>query len=406
MPFEWFVALRYMRAEKGQTALILAAVSVGVSVIVFLSALINGLQTSLIDKTLGSQAHVILNVARESPRPLIVDVSGRAVSRDVQPASQRLRSIDQWPVVMTDLERVRGVTAASPMVIGAGFAVRSDAKSPIVVRGVEPERFLAILDVRKKIVAGRFDVAGGDVAVGSTLASDLGVGLGDKIRLTTTEGVDDVVTISGVFTLGNEAVDKTWVLTSLRHAQALYALPGGATTIELKVADVFDAERVASDVHDRTGLDADSWMKLNAELLTGLSAQSSSKNMIEFFVVVAVALGIASVLIVSVVQKSREIGILRAVGTPPRRVLLVFLIQGGVLGFCGSLLGCGLGAIFAKLFEGIARAPDGAPKFPVQLDLQLFLFATAIATGVGLFAAVIPARRASRLDPATAIRNG
>ena len=163
---------------------------------------------------------------------------------------------------------------------------------------------------------------------------------------------------------------------------------------------------IENDGSDRTGLDADSWMKLNAELLTGLSAQSSSKNMIEFFVVVAVALGIASVLIISVVQKSREIGILRAVGTPPRRVLLVFLIQGGVLGFGGSLLGCGLGAILSKLFEGIARAPDGAPKFPLQLDLQLFLFATAIATGIGLLAAVIPARRASRLDPATAIRNG
>ena len=406
MPFEWFVALRYMRDEKGQTALMLAAVSVGVSVIVFLSALINGLQVSLIDKTLGSQAHVTLKVPREAARPLVPEVNGRAVSRDVQPALQRLRSIDQWPVVLTDVERVEGVTAASPMVVGAGFAVRSDAKSPIVVRGVDAERFLAILDVRKKIVAGRFDVAGGDVVIGSSLASELGVGVGDKIHVTTTEGVDDVVTISGVFTLGNEVVDKTWVLTSLRHAQALYALPGGATTIELKVAKVFDAERVAKDVHDRTGLDADSWMKLNAELLTGLSAQSSSKNMIEFFVVVAVALGIASVLIVSVVQKSREIGILRAVGTAPRRVLLIFLIQGGVLGFGGSLVGCGLGAILSKLFEAIARGPDGAPKFPLQLDLQLFLFATAIATGIGLLAAVIPARRASRLDPATAIRNG
>jgi lipoprotein-releasing system permease protein len=406
VPFEWFVALRYMRDAKGQTALILAAVSVGVSVIVFLSALINGLQVSLIDKTLGSQPHVTLAVPREAPRPLVTETAARAVARDVQPASQRLRSIDQWPVVMAGVERVAGVTAAAPMVVGAGFAVRSDAKAPVTIRGVDPERFHAIIDVQKRIVAGRFDVAGGDVAIGSTLASDLGVGVGDKIRIATTEGVDDVVTVSGVFTLGNEAVDKTWVLTSLRHAQSLYALPGGATTIELKVADVFDADRIAREVHDRTGLDANSWMKLNAELLTGLSAQSSSKNMIELFVTVAVALGIASVLIVSVVQKSREIGILRAVGTAPRRVLLVFLIQGGVLGLAGSLLGSGLGALFAKVFEGIARGPDGAPKFPVQLDLQLFLFATALATGVGLLAAVIPARRASRLDPATAIRNG
>lgn len=412
MPFEWFVALRYLRDAKGQTALILAAVSVGVSVVVFLSALINGLQVSLIDKTLGSQPHVSIRVPREAPRPLVPERSGveaggqLSIARNVQVAAQRLRSIDQWPVIMSDVERVPGVIAVSATVSGAGFAVRGDAKAPIVVTGIDTERFLAIIDLRKKTDAGRFDIAGGNVVVGSVLASDLGVVVGDKLRITTTEGGSDTVTIAGIFTLGNRAIDQTWLVTSLRHAQSLYELPGGVTTIDLKVADVFEANRVADDVRDRTGLHVESWMQRNAELLTGLSAQNSSKYMIQFFVVVAVALGIASVLIVSVVQKSREIGILRAVGTSARRVLLVFLIQGGVLGLLGSFLGSGLGALLAKLFEGIARDPSGAPRFPVQLDLSLFLAATALATGVGLLAAVIPARRAARLDPATAIRNG
>ena len=172
------------------------------------------------------------------------------------------------------------------------------------------------------------------------------------------------------------------------------------------MADAFDAERVARELHASTGLDVDSWMSLNAQLLTGLSAQSSSKSVIQFFVILAVALGIASVLAVSVVQKSREIGILRAVGTSSRRVLEVFLIQGGVLGLAGSFVGAGLGAALAKAFENVARGPDGAPQFPVVLDLSLFVTATALATGVGLVAAVLPARRASRIDPAKAIRNG
>ena len=119
----------------------------------------------------------------------------------------------------------------------------------------------------------------------------------------------------------------------------------------------------------------------------------------------AVALGIASVLIVSVVQKSRQIGILRAVGTSSRRILGVFLIQGGVLGLVGAFLGSGLGALLAKLFESLAREADGAPRFPVQLTPGLFAGATALATVIGLVAAVIPARRAARLDPATAIRS-
>lgn len=406
MPFEWFVALRYMRDARGQTALILAAVAVGVSVIVFLSALIGGLQASLIEKTLGAQPHITLRVPREAPRPLVASTPTRAIARQIEETSQRLRSIDQWPTVLTTATGVPGVTAAAPSIIGAGFAVRSGAKSPVVIRGVDPERSLAIIDLRARLLAGRFELEGGGVVIGAKLASELGAAPGDKLRITSSEGVEAVVTVRGVFTLGNEAVDGTWLVTSLRHAQTLFGLAGGVTTVELKVADVFAADRIAAEVSSRTGIPADSWMKINAELLTGLSAQSSSKTMIQFFVIVAVALGIASVLIVSVVQKSREIGILRAVGTPPGRILRVFLIQGGVLGVVGSVIGSAFGALLAKAFEALVRDPGGAPKFPVQLDASLFLLATALATGVGLLSATIPARRAARLDPATAIRHG
>jgi len=405
MPFEWFVALRYMRDARGQTILILSAVSVGVSVLVFLSALIGGLQASLIQKTLGSQAHITLRMPREQARALVPATPERAIALLREERPQRLRSIDHWPAVIAEVETLPGVIAASPSVTGGAFAVRADAKSAIVVRGVDPERFRAIIDVDGRLTAGRFEVDGSDIAVGNKLAAELGIVVGDKLRIRSSEGVEIVATVRGIFELGNEGVDATWVLTSLRQAQSLYGLPAGVTTIELKVGDVFSAERIAADIGERTGLRADSWMTINADLLSGLTAQSSSKSMIQFFVIVAVALGIASVLIVSVVQKSREIGILRAVGTPPRRILIVFLIQGGVLGVVGSIVGSGLGALFAKLFESLATDPTGAPRFPVQLDLALFVSSSLIATGIGLLAAVIPARRAARLDPATAIRN-
>ncbi len=440
MPFTWFVAMRYLRAAKGQTALILAAVAVGVAVVVFLSAIIEGLQVSLVDKTLGAQAHVTLEVPERTPRALVeateravakqsepggaasaaerrgnppdslpfsaADASREwAIARRVQGATQRIASIDRWPAVVADLEQVAGVTAVSPRIVGAGVALSAQTQAPIVIQGIEAQRFLAIVDLKSKLIAGRFDVVGG-VALGSTLAATLGVEVGDRLHLATSEGTEDQVTVTGVFTLGNAGADKAWLITSLRHAQSLFRLPGGATAIEIKITDVFDAEQVARALQDRTGLDAESWMALNRELLAGLSAQSGSKWIIQFFVIVAVALGIASVLAVSVVQKSREIGILRAVGTPAHRVLQVFLIQGGVLGFAGALLGCGLGAALARLFAGVALGPDGAPRFPVVLDLALFMGAIALATGVGLLSAVLPARRAARIDPAQAIRNG
>ena len=405
MPFQWFVAIRYLRDARGQTALMLAAVAVGVSVIVFLSALINGLQASLIESTLGSQPHITLRVPREEPRPLVSPHEGLAIARLRQPATQRLRSIDQWPGVIV-AARTPEVTAASATVSGSGTATRADARVPIVIRGVEPESFLAIIDLRRSIVQGAFDVTSGRVVIGSTLAADLGIGVGDTIRVTSTEDVEDVVTIAGVFTVGTEAVDTSWLVTSLRHAQSLFALPGGATTIELKVRNVFAADGIADEIRGRTGLTVESWMMLNAELLSGLSAQSSSKTMIQFFVVVSVTLGIASILIVSVVQKSREIGILRAFGTPARRVLAIFLIQGGVLGVSGSIIGSALGVLFARVFETMTADASGTPRFLVQVDLALLLGTTLLATGVGLLAAVIPARRAAALDPAAAIHGG
>ncbi|HYQ80505.1 MAG TPA: FtsX-like permease family protein, partial [Anaeromyxobacteraceae bacterium] len=150
----------------------------------------------------------------------------------------------------------------------------------------------------------------------------------------------------------------------------------------------------------------ESWMKTNAQLLVALRSQSASSWMIQALVVVAVALGIASVLGVSVIQKSREIGILKATGTHTRTVMRVFLIEGGLVGLCGSVAGGALGAAMATFFANLARSPYGDPVFPVDLGPGLFLLAGLVATVTGVTAAWFPARRAALLDPAEVIRYG
>jgi lipoprotein-releasing system permease protein len=147
-------------------------------------------------------------------------------------------------------------------------------------------------------------------------------------------------------------------------------------------------------------------MATNAQLLTGLRSQNASSIMIQTFVVLAVALGIASVLAVSVVQKSREIGILRATGTSTRQVQRIFLLQGAILGLLGSALGVALGVGLGLFFSNLARNPDGTSTFPVSLDPVLYLRSAALAVGVGLAAALLPARRAARMNPADIIRSG
>ncbi|MBN1204653.1 MAG: ABC transporter permease [Myxococcaceae bacterium] len=402
MPFELFVALRFLREGRTQTTLLLAGASVGVAVIVFLSALIDGLQVSLVARTLGSQPHIIVRAPDEAARTLTD--SPESLVQVVRPA-QRLRSVDQWQQVRGLLERTPGVEAVSPVVAGPGFASRGAASRAVAIRGVEPEPFSRVIDVPSRLVAGTWRLRGAEAVIGQELAKELGLELGDKLRLSAAEGRADTFLITGIFDLGNKDVNERWVLVPVRAAQTLLDLTGGVSSLELKITDLFGAQELAAELERRTGLVAESWMALNAQLLTALRSQSSSRYMIQFFVIVAVALGIASVLVVSVVQKSREIGILKAMGTPTSKVMRVFLIQGAVVGGVGSVAGSALGSGLALFFTGLMRNPDGSPLFPITLEPRLFLTAAGVAFVTGLVAAVVPARRASRLDPAVVIRN-
>lgn len=406
MPFEVRVALRFLKEGHTQTHLILSGIGVGVGVIIFLSALIGGLQDSLIERTLGTQAHVVVRAPEDAVRPIAQGAPGLAVASRLEMPAQRLRSIVGAPQTLGLLRALPRVGAATPVVSGAAFALRGLANRSVVLRGVEPATYRDIIDLGPKTISGEFRVDGTNAVIGVELASALGVAVGDKVRIETPQGRADVFLVAGVFDVGNKDLNERWVFVSLRAAQTLLDLAGGISSIELKVDEIFAAEEVASEIASRTGLTADSWMKLNRQLLVGLRSQSASSWMIQFFVVVAVALGIASVLVVSVVQKSREIGILKAMGTRTAQIERIFLLQGAVLGLAGSAVGIAVGTALSLLFASLAKNPDGSPTFPVNLSLGLYLAASAVATATGLLAAVAPARRAARLDPADVIRYG
>jgi lipoprotein-releasing system permease protein len=170
-------------------------------------------------------------------------------------------------------------------------------------------------------------------------------------------------------------------------------------------SDIYGATDFADQLHARTGLQVESWMQANEELLVALRSQSASSNLIQIFVTLAVAIGIASVLVVSVVQRSREIGILRAMGVSRKRILRVFLIQGAVVGLFGSLVGGAMGSGLSLAFMNLAASPNGEPLFPLLLTPALLGGAGAIAIVTGLAAAFMPALRAAKLDPVAAIRN-
>ena len=405
MPYEWIIALRFLREGRMQSILIIVGVTVGVSVIIFITALITGLQGNIIARTLGTQAHIVVRPPEDQNRPVLrrdqVEIAAKIEKR-----AQRLRSIDQWQSVFDLVERAPGVVAASPTVAGAAFASRGNANKSVALLGVDPARYLRIVKVHESMVAGEFRVSGTDTVIGIELAGDLGVNVGDKLRLTTAEGGNDVVTIAGIFDLGNKEINRRWVFVTLKMAQNLLDLAGGVTNIDLSVQEIFSAETVAAPLGRQTGLLVESWMQTNAQLLAALRNQTITTIIIRIFVTAIVALGIASVLVVSVVQKSREIGILRAMGTSSGAVMRVFLYQGAIVGFLGSLLGSILAGALLLSFPMIFRDAGGAAFFEPEVDPGLFISAISVAVLTGVIAAVMPARRAAKLDPVAAIRYG
>lgn len=399
MWIEWTIATRFLREGRTQSTLILVGIAVGVAVIVFLTALITGLQGNIINRTLGTQAHIKVQPTEESNR-ILPPAPGSAQLLLESKRAQRLRPINNWQQVRDVLDTMPDVTAVSPLISGPAFARRGAALQSVALVGIDAQRYLRIIPVQDSIVAGVFRIGAGDTVIGKQLASDLGMRVGDKLRLDGGQGRESVLNVAGTFELGVRELDARYVYLDMKQAQSLLNLPGAATIIDVTVDDIFDAQSVAARIARLTGLKAESWMETNSQLMNALRSQSLSTQMISVFVALSVALGIASVLSVSVVQRTREIGILRAMGTTRQQMLGVFLVQGALFGLAGSLLGAAAGYGLVGAFNTF-----GPRLFYIPVDPWLPLAAAALATVTGILAAAVPARRAASLDPVEAIRH-
>jgi len=407
MKFERTLALRFLREGRMQTALIIGGTSIGVSLIIFITGVLTGVQADLVSRTLGTQPHVVIRPPDEVNNPQLPESptrSGSIVLATTQARAQRLRSIDQWQYLAADLTVLPEVVALTPTVSGPGFVMRGEVNKSITVTGIDPQPYSRVTKLDEKIIAGDLPFKSDDAVIGIELAKDLGASVGDKIHLQTARSIGSAFKVRGIYDLGNREANRRFVYVNLRTGQAILDLTGGASSLDIAVKDVFKAAPIAVALRQHTDQKVESWEETNHELYTALSNQTLMTRIVRSFVAVIVAIGITSVLVVSVVQKQKEIGILRAIGASRGDILRVFLLQGAVIGvvgaICGSILGTGLMALGSRLL----LAADGSPLFQVHFSLELYTGAALVALVFGLLAATVPARRAATLDPAQAIR--
>lgn len=377
------IATRFLRSSRAQTVLIIIGIAVAISVQVFIGGLISSLQKGLIDSTIG-----------RSPQVTLVPSEGNA-------------TIEGWEDIVATIEGVSGVKAVAVSASSNAFALKGSEVAPALVRGLDFDRADRIYRILGAIYDGTAPSGADDGLIGKELGERLGVGVGGTFTVTTAFNVSRVLTVAGLFDLGVASLNEGWVLVPLATAQEIFAFGDGVTSIEVTVVDVFKADAVAASIEDAVSdpsVAVTNWKDGNRQLLSGLQAQSLSSNMIQAFILVSVIITIASVLSITVLQKSRQIGILKAMGIKDRAASLIFLYEGLLLGLGGAIGGLLIGAGLLAGFSTFARDSGGGSILTITLEPTFLLASFMIAMLSAAFAGVLPARKSSKLSPIDVIR--
>lgn len=374
------IALRFLRTSPVQSALIATGIAVGIATQVFVGSLITSLQASLVEQTIGSTPHVIVRAPDEA-EPLKVTAA-------------------MLGVVQTDPRVEPG--AVVPVRVTNALLTDGDNSATLALKGGDLGGLDAIYRLRERTVASTVRLGKGDVVIGTTLAEKFSLAPGDSVALTLPDGSRRTLRVTAVVDLGAEAANERQAFVDADLPRSVLGWRSDEfAAIEAQILDPFDSTAVATDWRSRLrGVRVVEWQEQNADLLTALQSQASSSYMIQAFVLIAVALGIASTLAISAVQKTRQIGILKAMGMSDAQASRIFLWQAAALGLAGTAGGVALG--YALLW-GFSFAPV---QFSIRPEPSFIALSASIGVAVSMASSIIPARRTSRVDPIEVIQGG
>lgn len=388
MKLAFSIAMRFLSSSKVQTLLIVLGIAIGVSVQVFIGSLIQGLQKDLVDTTIGSSSQVTITSSEEDNR------------------------VAEWESIISEIDSLDLPTELTALSASADLPVfidSGDRTLSVLLRGLQFPESNAIYKIDTRLVDGKIPENYREILIGKGLKEDLEVKIGEKITIFTPDRTVETLEVVGIFDLGVASLNRNWLISTIDTAQSVGNLGDAVTSIEMQVSEVFRADENASLISEalqNPSLQVTDWKSQNEDLLSGLNGQSISSIMIQVFVIIAVSLGIASVLAITVVQKSRQIGILKAMGLRDSTTSFVFLFQGLALGVVGAVVGIAFGLLLIIMFSTFAVGPDGEPILSISLNYGFVMLSAIIAISASTIAAMVPARRSSKLSPVEVIRNG
>ncbi|MFB3885511.1 MAG: lipoprotein-releasing ABC transporter permease subunit [Thermodesulfobacteriota bacterium] len=416
MRYEWFIGLRYLKAKRKQTfisiitIISIAGVTLGVTALIIVLAVMGGFEKTLKEKILGTQPHIVLLKAGQE-------------------------GMDHYDEVLKKVEGVKGVVSAAPFIYNQVMLSSESNVSGVVLKGIDPDRVGRVTELGHDLKTGRLEdlkrTQKGEppgIILGVELAKNLAASVKDIVRVISPLGTMTPMgmmpkmkqfRVVGTFYSGMYEYDSSMAYISLESAQGFFGMGSHVTGIEIKTNDIYKVKDTGEEIRQKLGFPfwTKDWMEMNRNLFSALKLEKIAMFILLVLIVLVAAFNIISTLIMVVMEKNKDIAILKSMGAPSKGILKIFVIEGGVIGVVGTSLGTVLGLAGAFNLEKITGwvenlfgfkilRPDVyyIDKLPSYVDPFTIGLIIAISTLITLFATLYPSWRASKLDPAEALR--
>jgi lipoprotein-releasing system permease protein len=411
MRIELGVALTHLTSRKRQTLVSLTGVVLGVAFFLAVSSLMRGSEKDFISRLIDNSPHITVSDEFRVPevQPAELRWPGAAVQISHVKPQNETRGIRGYREELAFVESLPGVRAA-PVLMGSAVLTFAGRLQAVTLSGVVPAKMKDVSTIEQKMTDGSLDALAANpngIIVGRTLADRFNLRLGSTISVVAPSGGSRAMKVVGIFRTGNAAYDEEQTFTLLKRAQSLLDRPNRANRFVIQLADPYAARDVALTIENAFGYKAVSWVEASEDILSVLLIRNIIMYSVVSAILVVASFGIYNTISTIVMEKTRDIAILKSMGFHARDVRNIFLLEGLIVGLLGSALGIGVGVALMRVLGEVTVKPPGVTEvvhLPIWWGGEQYLLATAFALGSCLLAAYLPARKAGRVHPVDILR--